>query len=162
MPTTIKDKKTAAKKAPAAKAVKSTSTVEKETVKKAPAAKAVKSSSTAKKPAAAKDPAVKNKVTKKAASAAKTSVKSTGKVVAKNTVSGSKRKLKKSTHPKYELVTAEFPDGEVLEIMTTYGQNLKLDISPRVHHAWAGGQKQANVKERSVATFNKKWGDLSF
>jgi ribosomal protein L31 len=142
MPTSTKDKKTAEKKAPAAKAVKSVSTV--------------------KKVAATKAPAAKKEVTKKVASATKTPVKSAGKAEDKNAVSSNKRKLKKSTHPKYELVMAEFPDGEFLEIMTTYGQDLKLDISPRAHHAWAGGQKQANVKERSVATFNKKWGDLSF
>ena len=112
MSTSTKDKKTAAKKAPAAKAVESASTV--------------------KKVAATKAPAAKKEVTKKVASATKAPVKSTGKADAKKAVSSSKRKLKKSTHPKYELVIAEFPDGEVLEIMTTFGQNLKLDISPQL------------------------------
>jgi len=97
-----------------------------------------------------------------AAAPVKNVAKSTNKVLNKKTASENKSRFKKSTHPNYEPVVAEFPDGETLEIMSTYGKNLKLDISPLTHHAWAGGQKQANVKEKSVATFNKKWGALSF
>ena len=73
------------------------------------------------------------------------------------------RKLKKSAHQNYKPVRAEFPNGEVLEIMSTYGQeNIKLDVAPGNHHAWVGGKKQVNAKDKSVISFNKRYSGISF
>tara|TARA_B110000503_G_scaffold139475_1_gene227965 strand:- start:585 stop:911 length:327 start_codon:yes stop_codon:yes gene_type:complete len=71
-----------------------------------------------------------------------------------------KHRPKKSLHPKYGPIKVEFPDGETLEIMSTSNENLRPDVSPASHPAWVGGNTQANLKEKSVAMFTKRYGSL--
>jgi large subunit ribosomal protein L31 len=71
--------------------------------------------------------------------------------------------MKKNTHPDYHLITVIMTDGTEYVTRSTYGKEgdrLQLDIDPRTHPAWTGGNAQLLDKGGRVSKFSKKFGDL--
>ena len=63
--------------------------------------------------------------------------------------------MKSGTHPDYHMINVEMTDGTKFQTRSTWGKEgdtMHLDIDPKVHPAWTGGQ---------VARFNKRFGGLS-
>jgi large subunit ribosomal protein L31 len=53
--------------------------------------------------------------------------------------------MKKQIHPNYHMITVVMTDGTTFETRSTYGKpgdSLHLDIDPKSHPAWTGGQQQ--------------------
>ena len=51
--------------------------------------------------------------------------------------------MKSNTHPDYHMIKVQMTDGTVFETRSTWGKDgdtLQLDIDPKVHPAWTGGQ----------------------
>ena len=67
--------------------------------------------------------------------------------------------MKKNIHPSYHKIKVEMTDGSQFETMSTWGSEgevLKLEIDPKSHSAWTGGQQKILDKGR-VSKFNKKF-----
>ena len=50
--------------------------------------------------------------------------------------------MKSGTHPDYHMITVEMTDGTKFQTRSTWGKEgdtLHLDIDPKVHPAWTGG-----------------------
>ena len=68
--------------------------------------------------------------------------------------------MKKSIHPDYHVIDVEMTDGTVFKTRSTWGKagdRLKLDIDPKVHPAWTGGQQRLMDTGGQVARFNKRF-----
>lgn len=71
--------------------------------------------------------------------------------------------MKKDTHPDYHEITVVMTDGTTYTTRSTYGKpgdTVKLDIDPRTHPAWTGGQQRLVDTGGQVAKFNKRFKDL--
>ena len=67
--------------------------------------------------------------------------------------------MKKKIHPDYHKIKVEMTDGTQFETMSTWGSEgdtLKLEIDPKSHQAWTGGQQKILDKGR-VSKFNKRF-----
>ena len=67
--------------------------------------------------------------------------------------------MKKNIHPEYHKIKVEMTDGSNFETMSTWGSDgdtIKLEIDPKSHSAWTGGQQKLLDKGR-VSKFNKKF-----
>jgi len=72
--------------------------------------------------------------------------------------------VKKDTHPDYHFITVQLTDGSSYQTRSTYGKEgdtLQLDIDPKVHPAWTGGNSKLVDSGGQVARFNKRFGGLS-
>ena len=52
--------------------------------------------------------------------------------------------MKTDTHPDYHMIKVQMTDGTVYETRSTWGKEgdkLNLDIDPKSHPAWTGGQQ---------------------
>ena len=61
--------------------------------------------------------------------------------------------MKKNIHPKYHTIKVEMTDGSQFETKSTWGAEndlLKLEIDPKSHAAWTGGNKKFWIKEELV------------
>ena len=70
--------------------------------------------------------------------------------------------MKQDIHPEYHMIKVEMTDGTVFETRSTWGeegQTLKLDVDPKTHPAWTGGERQV-LDAGQVSKFNKRYGDL--
>lgn len=70
--------------------------------------------------------------------------------------------MKSEIHPEYHTIKVEMTDGTVFETRSTWGeegQTLKLDVDPKTHPAWTGGERQV-LDAGQVSKFNKRYGDL--
>ena len=70
--------------------------------------------------------------------------------------------MKKDIHPSYHEITVVMTDGSTFKTRSTYGQpgaSLQLDIDPKSHPAWTGGQMQI-VQRGQVDKFNKKFASF--
>ena len=70
--------------------------------------------------------------------------------------------MKQDIHPGYHTITVVMTDGSSFETRSTWGaegDTLTLDIDPKSHPAWTGGQQRVMDKGR-VAKFNKKFADF--
>ena len=68
--------------------------------------------------------------------------------------------MKKETHPNYHLITVVMTDGTTFETRSTYGKpgdTLHLDIDPKSHPAWTGGQQQLMDRGGRLSRFQKKF-----
>jgi large subunit ribosomal protein L31 len=67
--------------------------------------------------------------------------------------------MKAQGHPDYHFITVVMTDGTEFRTRSTMGQEgarLSLDIDPKTHPAWTGGE--AKVAERGRASkFNQKF-----
>jgi large subunit ribosomal protein L31 len=72
--------------------------------------------------------------------------------------------MKKQIHPNYHMITVVMTDGTTFETRSTYGKpgdSLQLDIDPKSHPAWTGGQQQLVDRGGRVSRFKQKFGFLN-
>jgi large subunit ribosomal protein L31 len=70
------------------------------------------------------------------------------------------RTMKPDTHPDYHSVKVVMTDGTEFTTRTTWGQagdTLRLDIDPKSHPAWTGGQQQLLDRGGRLSRFQKKF-----
>jgi large subunit ribosomal protein L31 len=68
--------------------------------------------------------------------------------------------MKKDIHPDYHTITVVMTDGSQFETRSTYGKQgdtLRLDIDPKSHPAWTGGQQRLLDTGGQLARFNKRF-----
>ncbi len=68
--------------------------------------------------------------------------------------------MKKEGHPDYHMINVVLTDGTTYQTRSTYGEEgatLTLDIDPRVHPAWTGGNQQHLTKGGRVSRFKDKF-----
>ena len=70
--------------------------------------------------------------------------------------------MKAEGHPDYHFITVVMTDGTEYQTRSTYGKEgdrLVLDIDPKVHPAWTGGQQNIDRGGR-VSRFKNKYANL--
>jgi large subunit ribosomal protein L31 len=71
--------------------------------------------------------------------------------------------MKQDTHPDYHFITVTMTDGTTYRTRSTYGQadtTLNLDIDPKTHPAWTGGNQALLDRGGRVSRFNNKFGSF--
>jgi large subunit ribosomal protein L31 len=72
--------------------------------------------------------------------------------------------MKQDIHPGYHRIKVQMTDGTLFETRSTWGSEgdtLQLDIDPKSHPAWTGGNAKLIDTGGQVARFNKRFGGLS-
>ena len=70
------------------------------------------------------------------------------------------RAMKDGIHPNYHEITILMTDGSTYKTRSTYGKEgdtLRLDIDPKSHPAWTGGQQRLLDTGGQLARFNKRF-----
>ena len=68
--------------------------------------------------------------------------------------------MKDGIHPDYHDITVVMTDGSTYKTRSTYGKEgdtLRLEIDPKSHPAWTGGQQQILDRGGRVSRFQKKF-----
>jgi large subunit ribosomal protein L31 len=68
--------------------------------------------------------------------------------------------MKPGIHPDYHLIKVTTTDGSEYTTRSTWGKagdNLQLDIDPKTHPAWTGGQQQLLDRGGRLSRFQKKF-----
>lgn len=71
--------------------------------------------------------------------------------------------MKSGIHPEYHPITVVMTDGTKFVTRSTYGKagdTLNLDIDPKTHPAWTGGQQTIMDRAGRVSRFNQKFAFL--
>ena len=71
--------------------------------------------------------------------------------------------MKADIHPKYHSITVKMTDGSEFKTRSTWGKEgdvLHLDIDPKSHPAWTGGQQQLLDRGGRLTRFNKRFSGL--
>jgi large subunit ribosomal protein L31 len=71
--------------------------------------------------------------------------------------------MKSEIHPDYHTVTIVMTDGTEFTTRTTWGKpgdTMRLDIDPKSHPAWTGGQQQLLDRGGRLSRFQKKFANL--
>ena len=71
--------------------------------------------------------------------------------------------MKPDTHPGYHTITVKMTDGSTFTTRSTWGNKgdtLHLDIDPKSHPAWTGGQQQLMDRGGRLSRFQKKFAGL--
>ena len=71
--------------------------------------------------------------------------------------------MKQGIHPDYHMINVVMTDGTTFKTRSTWGKEgdtLALDIDPKSHPAWTGGQRNID-QGGQVARFNKRFGGLT-
>ncbi|HWU62335.1 large subunit ribosomal protein L31 [Rhizobium aquaticum] len=71
--------------------------------------------------------------------------------------------MKADIHPDYHVIKVVMTDGTEYETRSTWGAAgdvLNLDIDPKSHPAWTGGNQQLMDRGGRVSKFNKRFGGL--
>ena len=71
--------------------------------------------------------------------------------------------MKSGIHPDYHPIKVTMTDGSEYTTRSTWGKpgdNLQLDIDPKTHPAWTGGQQQLLDRGGRLSRFQKKFGGL--
>jgi large subunit ribosomal protein L31 len=69
--------------------------------------------------------------------------------------------MKKEGHPDYHFITVTMTDGTTYRTRSTYGKEgakLNLDIDPKTHPAWTGGNQTLLDRGGRLSRFNAKFG----
>ena len=66
--------------------------------------------------------------------------------------------MKKGIHPKYERITITCACGNVVEVCSTKGKNMSLEICAECHPFYTGKQKLIDSAGR-IERFRRKYGD---
>ncbi len=69
-------------------------------------------------------------------------------------------KTNEDFHPNYHLITVVMTDGSEFQTYSTYGKEgdkLTLDIDPKTHPAWTGGNQTMLDRGGRVSRFKKKF-----
>ena len=72
--------------------------------------------------------------------------------------------MKPDIHPNYHTIKVKMTDGTEYTTRSTWGKEgdtLHLDIDPKVHPAWTGGNARLMQEGGQVARFNKRFGGLT-
>ena len=72
--------------------------------------------------------------------------------------------MKAEMHPDYHDITVQMTDGSSYVTRSTWGKPgdvLKLDIDPKTHPAWVGGQQKLR-EGGQVSRFKSKYGNFGF
>lgn len=67
--------------------------------------------------------------------------------------------MKSEGHPDYHMITVKMVDGSTYETRSTWGtegDTLSLDIDPKTHPAWTGGDARISDRGR-VSKFKDKF-----
>ena len=68
--------------------------------------------------------------------------------------------MKEGIHPDYHEITVVMTDGSSYKTRSTYGKagdTLRLDIDPKSHPAWTGGQQHLVDRGGRLSRFQKKF-----
>ena len=68
--------------------------------------------------------------------------------------------MKEGIHPDYHDITVVMTDGSTYATRSTYGKagdTLRLEIDPKSHPAWTGGQQQLLDRGGRLSRFQKKF-----
>ena len=68
--------------------------------------------------------------------------------------------MKPGIHPDYHPIKVTMTDGSEYTTRSTWGKagdNLQLDIDPKTHPAWTGGQQQLVDRGGRLSRFQKKF-----
>ena len=68
--------------------------------------------------------------------------------------------MKSGIHPDYHPIKVTMTDGSEYTTRSTWGKagdNLQLDIDPKTHPAWTGGQQQLVDRGGRLSRFQKKF-----
>ena len=68
--------------------------------------------------------------------------------------------MKKDIHPDYHDIEVQMTDGTKFSTRSTWGKQgdlMKLDIDPKSHPAWTGGQQKLVDSGGQLAKFNKRF-----
>ena len=68
--------------------------------------------------------------------------------------------MKAEIHPEYHTITVVMTDGTEYLTRSTWGKEgdkLNLDIDPKSHPAWTGGQQRLIDSGGQLARFNKRF-----
>ncbi len=71
--------------------------------------------------------------------------------------------MKSGIHPDYHAIKVVMTDGSEFETRTTWGNpgdTLNLDIDPKSHPAWTGGQQQLLDRGGRLSRFQKRFSGL--
>ena len=71
--------------------------------------------------------------------------------------------MKNETHPDYHTIKVVMTDGTEFTTRSTWGKpgdTMHLDIDPKSHPAWTGGQQQILDRGGRVSRFQKKFSGL--
>ena len=71
--------------------------------------------------------------------------------------------MKSEGHPDYHMITVEMTDGTKFQTRSTWGKEgdtLNLDIDPKSHPAWTGGQQNLLDRGGRVSRFQKKFAGI--
>jgi large subunit ribosomal protein L31 len=71
--------------------------------------------------------------------------------------------MKSDIHPDYHTVKVVMTDGTEFTTRSTWGKpgdKLQLDIDPKSHPAWTGGQQHLLDRGGRLSRFQKKFGGL--
>ena len=69
--------------------------------------------------------------------------------------------MKQDVHPDYHAITVVMTDGTTYQTRSTYGKEgatLNLDIDPKTHPAWTGGDRQLMDRGGRLSRFSNKYG----
>ena len=69
--------------------------------------------------------------------------------------------MKPDTHPDYHLVKVIMTDGTEFTTRTTWGKpgdTLHLDVDPKSHPAWTGGQQHCSIAAGGCPDFRRSFG----
>ena len=72
--------------------------------------------------------------------------------------------MKSGIHPNYHTITVKMTDGTEFVTRTTWGKEgdtMNLDIDPKSHPAWTGGQQTLLDRGGRVSKFNQKFSFLN-
>jgi large subunit ribosomal protein L31 len=73
--------------------------------------------------------------------------------------------MKTGIHPDYHAINVIMTDGFAFKTRSTYGKEgdtLKLDVDPKTHPAWTGGQQRLMDTGGQLSRFNKRFGGMNF
>ena len=71
--------------------------------------------------------------------------------------------MKPELHPEYHSITVKMTDGTEFTTRSTWGAKgdvLHLDIDPKSHPAWTGGEKQLQDRGGRLSRSQKKFAGL--
>jgi large subunit ribosomal protein L31 len=72
--------------------------------------------------------------------------------------------MKQEGHPDYHTITVVMTDGTTYQTRSTYGKEgavLNLDIDPKTHPAWTGGNQTLLDRGGRVSRFNAKFAGFT-
>ena len=71
--------------------------------------------------------------------------------------------MKKDIHPNYHQINVVLTDGTSYTTRSTWGEpgkSMQLDIDPKTHPAWTGGNQQLLDRGGRLSRFNNKFKGL--